>query len=56
MADEKHLEILKKGVDAWNNWREENRDVQPYLTGANLCEANLTGADLRGADLREADR
>jgi len=24
MADEKHLEILERGIVAWNQWREDN--------------------------------
>ncbi len=27
MANPKHLEILKRGVKVWNQWREENRGV-----------------------------
>lgn len=39
MANEDHLEILKQGVKAWNEWREQNAGVKP----------DLIGADLRGA-------
>jgi hypothetical protein len=56
MADEKLLEILKQGPEAWNAWRREHRDVHtPDLSSANLTEADLTGADLTGADLTHAD-
>jgi hypothetical protein len=60
MADEKQFEILKQGVDVWNNWRSKNLDVkiqlnEAHLPGANLREANLLGADLRGANLNSAD-
>ena len=70
MANQKHLDILAKGVKAWNAWRWENRDVYPSLghtdlSGANLrcanlsdadlLDANLSGMDLRSADLRGAD-
>jgi hypothetical protein len=24
MANSEHLEILEKGLEAWNNWRDEN--------------------------------
>ena len=41
MANPEHLEILKQGVEFWNNWRELN----PYLV------ADLSGADLKGSDL-----
>jgi uncharacterized protein YjbI with pentapeptide repeats len=59
MADEEHLKIIRQGVAAWNDWREENPEA-PDLHGANLCEANLgwanlSGADLTWANLRRAD-
>jgi hypothetical protein len=54
MANPEHLEILKKGVEAWNTWRRQSRQ-KPDLYRANLREANLHAANLRGANLREAD-
>jgi hypothetical protein len=55
MANKEHLVILEQGVEAWNQWRRENPDVRPDLSGADLSEAGLRGADLRRADLRGAD-
>jgi hypothetical protein len=70
MANEEHLQILRKGVEAWNIWRAANDRIRPDLTGANLNRAHLSGAnlsgahlsgaylrsaDLRGANLRSAD-
>jgi len=60
MANHEHLEILKKGVEVWNEWRTDNliREVDFYgakLKGANLINVNLKGADLRWADLRWTD-
>src|SRR4051812_26640338 len=65
MADEEHVALLKRGVDIWNKWREENPDVLPNLTRAdlndadltraNLTEANLSGAKLGGANLGGAN-
>lgn len=65
MADKDHLDILKKGVAAWNKWREENPEIRPDLSGAglvgadlgsaNLCEAFLERAVLGIADLVEAN-
>ena len=46
-ADPSHIAELKKGVDAWNAWRDENPDIRPDLN-----EADLIGADLREANLR----
>ena len=46
MADEKLVELLKCGVEAWNEWhREQDRSFK----------ADFTGADLRGAILVDAD-
>lgn len=51
MANPEHLEILKQGVEAWNQWRDENTDVIPDFRKANLSLANLRGFNLRGANL-----
>ena len=40
MANDEHVAMLKKGVDAWNAWRKEKRDIRPDLSEANLSEAN----------------
>jgi hypothetical protein len=70
MADPEHLEILKRGAEVWNEWRNKHVDVRPDLrdaqlrgsdlSWANLCKSDLRRADLsrvdfRGADLRESD-
>jgi len=55
MANEKHLNILKQGVETWNRWREENPGMRPYLRKADLFRAYLGGADLSGVDLSGAD-
>jgi hypothetical protein len=60
MANDEHVALLKKGVAAWNTWREENRIIRPNLSGANLVgailsEANLNSAILNRANLRDAD-
>ena len=51
MANSSHIEILLKGTDIWNAWRDENPDTIPDLSGAklrgiNLCDANLNSANL----------
>ena len=51
MANEEQLAILKKGVKAWNKWREENPDKKVDLSKANLGFSNLKGANLREANL-----
>jgi uncharacterized protein YjbI with pentapeptide repeats len=55
VANPKHVEILKKGVAEWNEWRRANPTIYPDLRGANLNNADLRTADLRAADLRAAD-
>jgi TIR domain/Pentapeptide repeats (8 copies) len=57
MANDEHVAILKQGVEAWNRWRDENPDLYPDLSGADLSrvDANLRGANLFGADLRGAN-
>lgn len=65
MANPEHLAILNKGVEAWNQWREEHLEMQPDLQGtdltrvdlrkANLSRADLTGVDLRNVNLRKTN-
>ena len=59
MANPEHLEILKKGVEAWNQWRM-TAAIEPDLAFANLESENLkamnlTKAELYGANLTFAD-
>jgi hypothetical protein len=28
MPDEKHLQIIRQGVDVWNQWREKNPEIR----------------------------
>jgi uncharacterized protein YjbI with pentapeptide repeats len=55
MANDEHVALLKKGVDAWNAWRDENPDIQPDLAGARLFQANLFQANLFQANLFQAN-
>jgi uncharacterized protein YjbI with pentapeptide repeats len=63
MANKEHLDILAKGVEAWNAWRKQNREVHPDLCGLDwtsnsggllLNYMDLSGVSLRGAKLHEA--
>ncbi len=54
-----HIAIIRRGVDAWNEWRKDNPAMRPDLrqadlSGMDLIEANLADSDLREADLRNA--
>ena len=55
MADAEHVEIVKKGVEAINAWREEHYPLGMDLYAAYLYEADLTGANLGGANLGRAN-
>ncbi|MBD1922966.1 pentapeptide repeat-containing protein [Microcoleus sp. FACHB-831] len=70
MANEQQLNLLKEGVEAWNQWRQINPEIRPDLNGADLhsCDigavnlvgaamrsSDLSGANLMGADMRRAD-
>ena len=65
MANPEHLQIVKQGVEVWNQWRKQHSDITPDLTRANLSgaklsranlsEANLSGTVLRRANLREVN-
>lgn len=55
MADEHHVALLRRGVDAWNNWRRDNPAIgQPDLASADLNATRLSGANLNGARLNRA--
>lgn len=54
MANPQHVEILRRGVEVWNAWRQENGDVLIDLAGLNLTGLNLTDADLTDARLKAA--
>jgi len=55
MANEGHVALLKRGVNAWNAWRDKNPEVRPNLSGADLFGANLNRANLHGANLNGAN-
>jgi uncharacterized protein YjbI with pentapeptide repeats len=55
MANDEHVAIVKKGVAAWNAWRNENPNILPDLRKANLRKANLRKAKLGEANLRKVN-
>jgi len=56
MADQEQLDILKQGVQTWNEWRLKHHDLFfPDLSGANLDGADLSGANLINAYLGDAN-
>ncbi|MBZ0307708.1 MAG: pentapeptide repeat-containing protein [Anaerolineae bacterium] len=55
MANPKHLEILKQGVEVWNRWRLDNPIIRPELHGVNLSGADLSEVDFRKTNLFRAN-
>ncbi len=61
MANPEHLARLRKyeegdeGSIAWDEWREQHKEILPDLSGANLREMDLVSASLEGADLRDTE-
>jgi len=54
MANQEHLDILKQGVDVWNQWRNEHPELEPKLYGADLRGSKLRGANFSNADFSYA--
>ena len=62
MANQEQLDILRQGIEVWNNWREKYFmfDLEIDLTNAhlrrsNLCSMNLSNVNLSRANLIESD-
>jgi len=65
MPNTEHEALLKKGVDAWNDWRRSNPEVRPDLRGVKLLNVvsvgdppsgfAMRGTDLSGFNLSNAD-
>ncbi len=59
MVNEEQLNLIKKGISKWNEWRRKNGEakigLEIDLSEANLMWANLNKADLMWADLRRAN-
>src|SRR5438105_1858220 len=70
MANKEHLERIRLGVNAWNEWRRQNPKVMPdlmgaelntstynlhHFSGANFREVNLRGTEIWSADLQGAN-
>lgn len=55
MANPEHVDILRQGIEVWNQWRSNNRGKWLDLSGADFSNEELTDADLSGVDLTGAD-
>ncbi len=54
MANKDHLEILKMGVQKWNQWREQNPEEIPDFSWANLPGVDFKHYNLENANLKLA--
>lgn len=36
MANQEHLALFKQGAEVWNQWRQDQRNIRPDLSGADL--------------------
>src|SRR5690349_17422835 len=41
MANHQHLDLLKRSIKDWNDWRQQNPEKQPDLSYAELQEVKL---------------
>jgi len=55
MKKDRQINILRQGIDVWNEWRRKNPEENIYLPQVNLERADLSGANLSGANLIRAD-
>lgn len=55
MANKNHLEVLKKGIDVWNKWRESNPYIEPDLSEVSKFRAGFNKANLRRTILRNSN-
>lgn len=46
LSSDSHVDILRQGAAAWNEWRADNPRTRPVLRGAELDDADLRGYDL----------
>ena len=54
MANEEQLNLIKQGVEKWNQWREDNADIKPDLSECDLRQANLQKVNLSYANLNKS--
>jgi uncharacterized protein YjbI with pentapeptide repeats len=60
MANKKHVQVLVNALASmsmrgWNQWRMENPDLRPDLSGEELNQVDLSFINLRNSDLSYAD-
>ena len=60
MANEQNLKLINEAIEKhdiaiWNKWRQENPDIRPDLSGADLRRAYLKKAILHGVIFRDVN-
>jgi uncharacterized protein YjbI with pentapeptide repeats len=55
MENPEHVDILRLGVEIWNEWRVQNPETVPDLSNVTLIDDDLSGADLHNVNLHQAD-
>jgi uncharacterized protein YjbI with pentapeptide repeats len=55
MPNPEHLKILEQGVEPWNEWRKEHREIRPDLSYAELFNADLRLINLNNVNLSNAE-
>lgn len=55
MADKRLSELIRQGVDAWNEWRADNPTESIDLRGEGLTGLKLSGVNLSKASLSHAE-
>jgi hypothetical protein len=55
MANDEHIAQLQKGVDAWNAWRDENRNIRPNLSRDGTRESLAAGFNFNVEEWVEGD-
>ena len=54
MANQEHENLIHQKQRAWNDWRKENPNIKPDLSGADLRNENLRGFILDNVNLSKA--
>jgi hypothetical protein len=55
MANDEHVALLKKGVDAWHAWHDENPNIRPDLSGEDLQYRDLRYVNFKNTSLIDTD-
>jgi hypothetical protein len=55
MANSEHLEILKRGVEQWNIWRQRNSGLAPDLSEVDISRQDLSNANLYRTNLSKSN-